>query len=99
MAGRRFQGDHARCRDRADGSCAVAMVRRLSEERVRELAEDIWTASSGRVVPAHPIPDARPRRGSQVAAETRAFLAEQGVDLESSRPSLVETTSVVIRGG
>ena len=35
MAGKRFQGDHGCCRDRADGSCALAMVRRLSEERVR----------------------------------------------------------------
>ena len=41
MAGKRFQGEHGCCRDRADGSCALATVGRLSEERVRELAEDI----------------------------------------------------------
>jgi hypothetical protein len=37
MAGKRFQGDHGCCRDRADGSCALAMVRRLSEERARRV--------------------------------------------------------------
>jgi hypothetical protein len=51
--------------DRLGGDRALAMVRRLSEERVRELAEDIWTASIDRVVPARPSPDARPRRGSR----------------------------------
>jgi hypothetical protein len=45
MAGKRFQGDHGRCRNRADGSCALAMVGRLSEERVRELAEVLRPAA------------------------------------------------------
>lgn len=62
MAGRRFQGDHGCCRDRADGSCALAMVGRLSEKRVGELAEGIWTASIGTVVPARPSPDPRSSR-------------------------------------
>ena len=37
MAGKRFHGDHGCCRDRADGNCALAMVRRLSEERARRV--------------------------------------------------------------
>jgi hypothetical protein len=38
MAGKRFQGDHRCCRDRADGTSTVlAMVRRLSEERARRV--------------------------------------------------------------
>ena len=77
MAGKRFQGDHGCCRDRADGSCALAMVRRLSEERVRDLAEDIWTASTGRAVPATPF-RMRTSRAIQVAAETRAFPGRAG---------------------
>jgi hypothetical protein len=90
MAGKRFQGDHGCCRDRADGSCALAMVGRLSEERVRELAEDIWTASIDRVVPARPIPDA-PAEGFQVAVETRAFRAAQGVDLSGEQQTKTKT--------
>ena len=34
------------CRfDRHDGGCAALAVRRLSQERAYELAEEIWTAS------------------------------------------------------
>jgi hypothetical protein len=66
------------------------MVRRLSEERVRELAEDIWMASSGRVAPASHSGCA-PAEGFQVAAETRAFLAEQGVDLSGEQQTKTKT--------
>jgi hypothetical protein len=37
MAGKRLQGGHGCRRDRADGSRALAMVRRLSEERARRV--------------------------------------------------------------
>jgi hypothetical protein len=37
MAGKPLQGDHGCCRDRAHGSCALAMVRRLTEERARRV--------------------------------------------------------------
>jgi Nuclease-related domain len=47
MASKRHEGNRAcRC-DRDDASCAALTVRRLSHERVRELAEEIWTASGG----------------------------------------------------
>jgi hypothetical protein len=89
MAGKRFQGDHGCCRDRADGSCALAMVGRLSEERVRELAEDIWTASIDRVVPARPSPDARPRRGSRsLQRYERSWPSRVSIFPASSRPRL-----------
>jgi hypothetical protein len=66
------------------------MVGRLSEERVRELAEDIWTASSGRVVPASHSGCA-PAEGFRVAAETERSLAEQGVDLSGEQQTKIKT--------
>ena len=37
MAAKRFQGDHGWCRGRANGSCVLALVGRLSEERARRV--------------------------------------------------------------
>jgi hypothetical protein len=63
MAGRRHEDDHHACGcARPDGSCAGLTVRRLNAERVRELAEEIWTASSGTVMPARPALDPRDSR-------------------------------------
>jgi hypothetical protein len=63
MAGGRREGDDQACGcARIDGSCAGLAVRRLDSERVRELAEEIWTASSGRVMPARPALDPRDSR-------------------------------------
>ena len=45
--------------NRSDGTCAGIAIRRLSLERVRELAEEIWTASSGDLPPPRPAPDPR----------------------------------------
>jgi hypothetical protein len=84
MAGRRFQGDHGCCRDRADGSCALAMVGRLSGERVRDLAEDIWTASTGRVMPARPSPD--PRSSRPGASAEAAYRRRRQQEREAWRP-------------
>jgi Nuclease-related domain len=59
MAGKRHEHERAcRC-DQADASCAALAVRRLSQERVQELAEEIWAASTEAVVPVHPTPDPR----------------------------------------
>jgi hypothetical protein len=55
MAGRgHHEGRLCRC-DRADGGCAGLAVRRLSPERVWELAEELWTASCGELLPARPV--------------------------------------------
>ncbi len=74
MAGKRREDDRAcRC-DRPDVSCVGLTVRRLSSERVRELAEEIWTASTGRVLPARPIQDprgSRPGASAQAAYQRR----------------------------
>jgi hypothetical protein len=74
MAGKRFQGDHGCCSYRADGSCALATVGRLSEERILELATKC-----------------APAEGFQVAAETGAFLAAQGVDLSGEQQTKTKT--------
>ena len=69
MAGRRSQGDRACCGRRTDVACARHTVQRLSEERVHELAEEIWTASTGTTAPAGPNPDPR---SSQPGASAQA---------------------------
>jgi hypothetical protein len=58
---RREDGRACRC-DQHDVSCVGLTVGRLSSERVAELAEEIWTASTGRVLPARPIQDPRSSR-------------------------------------
>jgi hypothetical protein len=49
----RSQGDRGCCGGPTDVRCAGDIVQRLSEERVRELAEEIWTASIGSAAPIH----------------------------------------------
>ncbi len=69
MAGKRDEGGRAcRCH-RPDANCAGLTVGRLSSERVRELAEEIWTASTGRTVPSRPALDPR---GSRAGASAEA---------------------------
>jgi hypothetical protein len=69
------------------------MVRRLSEERVRELAEDIWTASTGRVVPARPIPD--PRSGRPGASAEAAYRRRRQQEREAWRPGWPRRAGIV----
>ena len=70
---RREHGRACRC-DQHDVSCVGLTVGRLSSERVAELAEEIWTASTGRVLPARPIQDprsSRPGASAQAAYQRR----------------------------
>src|SRR5512132_4008008 len=53
--------------DRADGTCAGLAVRRLSPARVQDLAEEIWTAASGDLLPARPDGDRRSSRAGASA--------------------------------
>lgn len=72
MAGKGQEGRRVcRC-DRADGSCAGQAVRRLSQARVRELAEEIWAASSGDR-PATPPAPADPRSSRPGASAQAAY--------------------------
>jgi hypothetical protein len=62
MASRFREHDRAcRC-DLAAAGCAALSVRRLSEARVQELAEEIWTVSTGTAVAVQPVPDLRASR-------------------------------------
>jgi hypothetical protein len=86
MAGRGHdEGRLCRC-DRADGGCAGLAVRRLSPERVWELAEELWTASSGELLPARPLADPRSSRAG--ASAQAAFVRRRGRDREDWRPAL-----------
>jgi len=67
MAGKRDEGDRACHCDRPEATCPGLTVRRLSSERVRELAEEIWTASIGGAVPARPALDPRVSRAGASA--------------------------------
>jgi hypothetical protein len=74
MASKRREHDRAcRC-DQADAGCAALAVQRLTRTRVQELAEEIWTVSSGTVAPVKPIPDprsSRPGASAQAAYQRR----------------------------
>jgi hypothetical protein len=70
MASKRHEGDRAcRC-DRDDAGCAALTVRRLSHERVRELAEEIWTASGSDELPLRRATS--DPRGSHAGASAQA---------------------------
>ena len=83
MAGRRHDDGQLCLCDRSDGSCAGLAVRRLSPARVRELAEEIWTASTGNLLPAHPLPDARSSRAG--ASAQAAYLRRREQEHQSWR--------------
>lgn len=85
MAGRRHEGDHHACGcARSDGSCAGLTVRRLDSERVRELAEEIWTASTGRVMPSPRNLD-DPRDSRPGASAQAAYQRHRQQELEAWR--------------
>src|SRR5215211_8533876 len=74
MAYKRREHDRAcRC-DQADAGCAALAVQRLSRTRVQELAEEIWTVSTGTIAPVQPILDprsSRPGASAQAAYQRR----------------------------
>ena len=83
MPSRRREHDRAcRC-DRADAGCAALAVQRLSRTRVQELAEEIWTVSTGTTVPDPPLLD--PRRSRPGASATAAYRRRRHKELEQWR--------------
>jgi Nuclease-related domain len=84
MAGRRHDGDRAGCCDRADGNCVGLAVQRLSQQRVEELAEEIWTASTGSLLPTRPSSD--PRSSRPGASARDAYRRRRQQELEAWRP-------------
>ncbi len=67
MGGRRHDEGRVCLCDRPDGTCARLAVQRLSGERVRELVEEIWTASSGYLPTVSPLGDPRSSRAGASA--------------------------------
>jgi len=84
VAGKRHEGERAGCCDQADGSCAGLAVQRLSQQRVEELAEEIWTASTGSLLPARPSSD--PRSSRPGASARAAYRRCRQQELEAWRP-------------
>jgi len=70
--------------DQADGTCAGLAVRRLSRDRVAELAEEIWIASSGDPLPAPPAL-ADPRSSRAGASAQAAYLRRRAEEREAWR--------------
>jgi hypothetical protein len=84
MAGKPHDDDRVCCSERADGSCAGLLVRRLSQVRVNELAEEIWTASTGSVPPARSHRD--PRASRPGASAQAAYRRRRQQEREAWRP-------------
>lgn len=84
MAGKRHEGERAGCCDQADGNCVGLAVRRLSQQRLAELAEEIWTASTGSLVPARPSQD--PRSSRPGASARAAYQRCRQQELEAWLP-------------
>src|SRR5512133_2663090 len=87
MAAKRHDDGRLCLCDRADGSCAGLAVRRLSSDRVQELAEEIWTASSGDLLPGRPRSDPRSSRAG--ASAQAAYLRRRAQERQRGRPALV----------
>jgi hypothetical protein len=77
MTGRRGDEGHMCLCHRSDGTCAGLAVRRLSRDRVRELVEEIWTASSGDPPPARPAVEPRSSRAGASAQTAFARRREE----------------------
>ena len=86
MAAKRHDGRLCQC-GQADGTCAGLAVRRLSSDRVQELAEEIWTASSGDLLAARPAP-ADPQSSRAGASAQAAYQRCRAQERERWRPAL-----------
>ena len=98
MAGKRHdEGRLCPC-DRRDGTCAGLAVRRLTPGRVQELAEEIWAASLGDLIPARALPPDPPDpRSSRAGASAQAAYRRRRVqERESWRLDWVRWSLAVI---
>ncbi len=80
--------------DQPDGTCAGLAVRRLSQDRVGELAEEIWAGSSGDLLPGRPLTDPR---GSRAGASAQAaYRRHRDQERERWRPGWVVRVWAVV---
>jgi Nuclease-related domain len=84
MQGRRHEHQPACGCDPTDVRCAALTVEQLSQDRVRELAEEIWARSTGGRLPARPAPD--PRRSRPGASAFAAYRRHRQREREAWRP-------------
>jgi Nuclease-related domain len=84
MQGKRHESDPACGCDPTDVSCAALAIRQLSQDRVHELAEEIWTRSTGGRLPAGPAPD--PRRSRPGASASAAYRRHRQLERQAWRP-------------
>jgi hypothetical protein len=84
MPGKRHEGEPVCGCDQADVNCVALKVQQLSQERVRELAEEIWAGSTGGMLPAGPIPD--PRSSRPGASAQAAYRRRRQLEREAWRP-------------
>ena len=84
MAGKRHDDGRVCLCDRPDGTCAGLAVQRLSRDRVRDLAEEIWTASSGFLPPVRP--DGDPRSSRAGASAQTAYRRRREAERAAWRP-------------
>ena len=84
MPGKRYEGKRACGCNQADVNCAALTVGQLSQERVRELAEEIWEGSTGGMLPVGPIPD--PLSSRPGASAQGAYRRHRQLEREAWRP-------------
>jgi hypothetical protein len=84
MQGKRPESEPACGCDRTDLRCAALTVRQLSQDRVRELAEEIRARSTGGRPPASHIPD--PRRSQPGASAFAAYRRYRQLERAAWRP-------------
>ena len=84
MPGKRHDGEPVCGCRQADVCCVALTVGQLSQERVRELAEEIWAGSTGGMLPAGTIPD--PRRSRPGASAQAAYRRHRQLEREAWRP-------------
>jgi hypothetical protein len=84
MAGKRRDDGRVCLCDRPDGSCAGLAVQRLSRDRVRDLAEEIWTASSGLLQPGRAAGDPLSSRAG--ASALTAYRRRRELERAAWRP-------------
>ena len=94
MTGKRGDDGRVCLCDRPDGTCAGLAVRRLSRERVRVLAEEIWTASSGALLPDPSASDPRSSRAG--ASAQAAFARRREQERQAWRPGAAWQTYALI---
>jgi hypothetical protein len=96
MQGRRHESEPRCGCDPTDLRCAALAVRQLSQDRARELAEEIWARSTGSRLPASPSSD--PRRSRPGASAFAAYRRYRQLERAAWRPGWASLDHLVVGG-